>query len=161
MEDLSSGLGDRCRYLAWLDRKMETFETIWESSRDNVWSDTYWIAIAAGVAVLIACGFIPKRLFRWVAFCIFIAIFSYSAGELRFQEINEKWRIRHDWVEQNEGNLSDAQREISITDGANLILGPLDAVFSAMIVFSATIAIIAIARKLIVSEHRTKAESAG
>jgi len=40
-------------------------------------------------------------------------------------QIQEKWRIRHEWAEQNSATLSDKERLALISDGANLLLGPI------------------------------------
>ncbi|MEZ6095274.1 MAG: hypothetical protein R3C03_13755 [Pirellulaceae bacterium] len=51
------------------------------------------------------------------------------------QEIQEKWRIRHDWAENHPGQMSEEAYNALTVDGANLLLGPFVYGFVALCIF--------------------------
>lgn len=128
---------------------METFETIWSSSRQNEWTNIYLYVIAAGVSVLIALSFIKHVAIRRTLKILAVLGFAYGTGEASFQAINTKWQIRHEWTEKNWDDLTEDQQMASISDGANLVFGPINEIVFALTCFTITILILIFMRRFL------------
>ena len=55
------------------------------------------------------------------------------AADFSAREIQEKWRIRGEWAETHKDRMTDAGWDALMTDGANLVLGPLIYEFQAIL----------------------------
>ena len=128
---------------------MDSFEAIWAISRQNQWTNTFYLAICGGAICLLATSLIRNMVARRFLYVFLMLVCSYLAAELKFKEINEKWIIRHTWVELNDAIMTDEQRMIAVADGANLIFGPFEAIFYALVVFSLCLITIFFVRKKI------------
>lgn len=117
----------------------EGLNTIWESSRHNDWSYALPLVLNIGTAVLIMFAFVPLKWLRWVLNVFAVLAMGYFAIEYSSMEIEEKWRIRSEWIKTNIDSLTDKERSAGTVDGANRVLGPIliggqSAVFRAGIV---------------------------
>lgn len=65
-----------------------------------------------------------------------------------FQAIAEKWKIRHDRTAIHFEQMSEEQQMASITDGANLALGPVLKCFEALAIFSAAALVLRAIRRV-------------
>lgn len=114
---------------------MDAFETVWETSRHNSWSFGYPTAICIGVASLIVLSFVRRSTLRRTSKCIAAFLSAFLAADFSAREIQEKWRIRGEWAETHQDQMTDAGWDALSADGANLVLGPLIYGFQATAIF--------------------------
>lgn len=114
---------------------METFEQVWESSRHNVWTGAYPTAILVGAMLIVALSFGRNIGARRLKILATIFVFSFIAMAFSAQEIDTKWRTRHEWTRNHADTLTENQQRISNADGANLVFGPILYGFQAFIMF--------------------------
>jgi len=103
----------------------EGLDAIWESSRHNDWSYALPIVLNVGTVVLIAIAFVPIKWLRWTLNVFAVLAMGYFAIEYSSREIEEKWRIRSEWVQTNQDSLTENERSAVLADGANRVLGPI------------------------------------
>lgn len=104
---------------------MESFEEMWVSAATNSWSNAYSIVVAIGVVVIFVLQCQKKVFKRRALISAVVLAFSLFAIEASGLAIREKWRIRHDWGKVHQDQLTEKQRQALITDGANLVFGPI------------------------------------
>lgn len=114
---------------------METFEQIWESSRTNSWSWGYPTVVISGVLLLIMSSCIRSSAWRRSLKVLTAIVLTILATEFAGREIVEKWQLRHEWAATHREQLTPAQQDALISDGANLTIGPLAAGVQAAIIF--------------------------
>lgn len=112
---------------------MNTFEQVWESSRQNSWSWAYPTVVAFGALFLSLLSWLRNNWVRRTMKLLVVLIGVYLATDASSWEIREKWRIRQDWTSSNWDSMTESQQSSAMTDGANLVLGPL--LFGAMAAF--------------------------
>lgn len=129
-------------------------DAIWESSCHNDWSYALPLVLNIGTVVLIALALVPIKSLRWTLNVFAVLVMGYFAIEYSSKEIEEKWRIRNEWVQTNQDSFTEKEQSAVTVDGANRVLGPIliggqSTVFRAGIVF-AVLAMIrfAIVRKI-------------
>lgn len=98
---------------------------MWEASRHNAWSGYVAVVLNVTTVVLIALTFIRARWLRWTLNLVAVLACMIFAIEVSSYEIEEKWRIRFEYVERNRDALTEGQRRASTADGANRVLGPI------------------------------------
>lgn len=103
----------------------QSLESIWETSRTNDWSFALPLILNIGTAVLVAIAFVPVKGLRWMLSAIAIVAMGCFATEYASMEIEEKWRIRSEWVRDHEDSLTENEMSAVSADGANRVLGPL------------------------------------
>ena len=103
----------------------EGLDAIWESSRHNDWSYTLPLVLNIGTAVLILLAFFPLKWLRWVLNVFAVLAMGYFAIEYSSMEIEEKWRIRNEWILTNQDSLTEKERSAGTVDAANRVLGPI------------------------------------
>ena len=103
---------------------MQTFDSVWSSSANNIWAYAFPSLLVVGMLVVASLSLMQNTTAKKVTMILVSLGFAYACTEASFQSINEKWRIRHEWTEKNYDSLTERQKEISITDGANLIMAP-------------------------------------
>jgi hypothetical protein len=104
---------------------MITIEQIWDTSRQNDYSWILPVVLVFGVLTLALLNFIKSDLNRRIAKVILFLGFSFLALQASSAAITEKWRIRHAWGDENWEQLSEQEQNALMTDGANLVLGPV------------------------------------
>ncbi|MEN9359757.1 MAG: hypothetical protein RL095_1292 [Verrucomicrobiota bacterium] len=103
----------------------ESVIEILESSR---WNSCSWLLPAVlilGAVALILISRIRQTWLRLPCQTLLALGLTYAAIEASFLDIQEKWQIRHDWSRKHWDELSEQERRIFISDGANLVFGPL------------------------------------
>lgn len=135
---------------------METFEQVWESSRENSFSWIYPAAMWSGVSVLIALSFVKHRWLRRIAKLAAIGCFSFFATIASGQEIQEKWRIRREWADLNPDKMTESGLDALYADGANLAFGPLIFGFFAFLLFTTVAVVLSILRVLVNTHCKSK-----
>jgi hypothetical protein len=103
----------------------EGLDAIWESSRNNEWSFPLPLVLNIGTVVLVMIAFLPWKWIRWGLNVVVVIVMGYFAIEYSSMEIEEKWRIRSEWIKANQELLSENERSAGTTDGANRVLGPI------------------------------------
>jgi hypothetical protein len=130
---------------------MDAFETKWETSRHNSWSWGYPTAICLGVVSLFAFSFVHRCTLRRTLKSITIFVSASLAADFSAREIQEKWRIRGEWAETHKDRMTDAGWDALMTDGANLVLGPLIYEFQAMAILMGVAFMLFVVRKAAVA----------
>ena len=103
----------------------DSFEEVWEASRQNTYSWGYPAAICCGAIILALLSLIRTSALRRTLKVVTIFAIGFIAFEVSAREIAEKWRLRLEWASHHPEQLTDAARESLTADGANLTLGPL------------------------------------
>lgn len=111
---------------------METFDTIWESSRTNAWSFAYPTVLFFGVISILMLQRIRSGVFRRLLIVLSLGAFFLLAIEASSLTIAEKWQIRGDWARSHFEQLTEDQKRGVTSDGANLALGPIIGGFSTL-----------------------------
>ncbi|MCC9656288.1 hypothetical protein [Rhodopirellula halodulae] len=114
---------------------MNSFEQIWESSRDNAYSWGYPVVVGSGVCMLIILSVIRNDAFRRLLKLAVIFGLAILATYWSASEIHEKWRIRGDWADTHPEQMTPEGYEALTIDGANRALGPLIYGFQAFLIF--------------------------
>ena len=115
---------------------MDTFDTLWESSRTNSWSFAYPTVLFIGVVSLLLLQRIRKAgIRRWLLLVAMVGFFLISI-EAASWSIVEKWNLRREWARDHSDQVSDAQRRgMANRDGANLTVAPVLAGFATLPVY--------------------------
>ncbi len=137
---------------------MQTFEQIWESSRTNSWSWGYPTVVIIGVLLLIVSSCIRSPAWRRSLKVLISIVLTILATEFAGREISEKWRLRQDWAAGQREQLTPAQQDALISDGANLTIGPLAAGVQAGFVFLCTGVVLYILRLIALRISTSEAE---
>jgi hypothetical protein len=104
---------------------MDEFREMWIAAADNRWSNAYAIVVTLGAIIVFALSFEKRRIRRRVMICLATSAFTWFALEACSLAINEKWRLRHEWGERHASSVTEEQRTALISDGANIVFGPL------------------------------------
>lgn len=127
---------------------MTAFDDVWDSSRTNCWTVLYPVVIAIGVLVLIRVSFIKpvikRRLIKVASFVVLTATATVASS----LAIGEKWRIRHEWTDTHAEIPTEDQRMASISDGGNLVFGPILFGCRALVIFTGVLLALSIAARL-------------
>lgn len=142
---------------------MDPFDAMWEAARHNAWSGYVPLTLNITTAVLVAVAFIRIGWLRWLLNLVVVLACVAFAIEYSSREIEEKWRLRYEYVEQHRDALTERQQAAGIADGANRTLGPiLIGGFGAVARCSMVLVILGVARFVIAtigSSRRTASKA--
>ncbi len=99
-----------------------TIEEIWESSCNNQYSWYLPLVLVVGFIIILSTSIIKNGVLRrFLKIFLFLLLCVMAIGA-SFIEIDEKWRIRHEWVQ---NNSQDSVRQFN-NEGANMLFGPFE-----------------------------------
>jgi hypothetical protein len=116
-------------------QNMDEFREMWIAAADNRWSNAYAIVVAVGAITVFALSFEKRPIRRRVMTCLAVLLFTWFAMATCSLAINEKWRLRREWGERHASSVTEEQRTALITDGANIVVGPLLFAGCALLIF--------------------------
>lgn len=104
---------------------MSPFEQMWESSRHNGWSEPIPWLLQLGTIGLIIFAFLPHRWLRRLAYLTITLATVSAATQFSSLDIEEKWRIRFQYANDHQAELTEEELSAVTVDGANRLLGPI------------------------------------
>lgn len=132
---------------------MDTFEQVWESSRNNSLSWLYPAMVGTGICLLVILSFMRNRLLNLFGTLLVLGGCTYLATGFAGQAIQEKWRLRKEWALAHPTQMTEQRQTALISDGANLTMGPLISGFQAFVVFTIVVGILYFARTKRAYDH--------
>jgi hypothetical protein len=104
---------------------LENLDAVWETSRHNAWSYGLPLVLNIGTAIFIVLAFVPQKWLRWTLNLIALFAIGFFAVDYSSKEIEEKWRIRNEWIQSNHDSLTNKEHYAGTIDGSNRVLGPI------------------------------------
>ncbi len=104
---------------------MSPFDQMWEASRHNLWSSHVPWVLQLGSMGLVLFAWLPHPWLRRLAYLSITFTTVWAATQYSSLETEEKWRIRYQYAEVHEAELTEQELNAVTVDGANRLLGPL------------------------------------